>query len=406
MRPNTGRPYHAIPGPSVVPDEVLRAMHRAAPNIYAGELHDLVDGLLPDLRALAGGADHVAIYIGNGHAAWEAALVNALARGDRALAMATGHFGHGWADMARALGIEVSVIDCGKRSGGDPARLAEALADDRARTIRAVMITHVDTASTARADIAAARAALDATGHPALLMVDAIASLGCDPLLMADWGIDVLVGASQKGLMTPPGVAFLWFSEKARQAARRSDLKTPYWDWEPRVAGAVFYHKFCGTAPTHHLYGLRAALDLIAAEGLEAVWDRHARLAGAVWAAVGAWGKGGTMALNVPVAAERGHSVTGVRLAAPDASRLRAWCEDQAGVTLGIGLGMAPPDDPAWHGFFRIAHMGHVNAHMTLGVLSAMDAGLKALDIPHGSGAVEAATAALTARGGMRAAAQ
>ena len=406
MRADAGRTYHAIPGPSVVPDAVLRAMHRAAPNIYAGELHDLVDGLLPDLRALAGGADHVAIYIGNGHAAWEASLVNPLARGDKVLAMTTGHFGHGWAEAARALGIEVAVLDCGKRSGGDPARLAEALTEDRAHTIRAVLITHVDTASTARTDIAAVRAALEATGHPALLMVDAIASLGCDPLRMADWGIDVLVGASQKGLMTPPGVAFLWFSEKARAAARRSDLKTPYWDWEPRVAGPLFYNKFCGTAPTHHLYGLRVALDMIAAEGLEAVWDRHARLAGVVWAAVDAWGQGGTMELNVPVPAERGHSVTGVRLAAPDATRLRDWCEGQAGVTLGIGLGMAAFDDPAWHGFFRIAHMGHVNAHMTLGALAAMDAGLKALDIPHGPGAVEAATAALTAQGGLRAAAQ
>jgi alanine-glyoxylate transaminase/serine-glyoxylate transaminase/serine-pyruvate transaminase len=195
--------------------------------------------------------------------------------------------------------------------------------------------------------------------------------------------------------MTPPGMCFVWFNDKARAAGAKAGLRTPYWDWGPRVFGEMFYQHFCGTAPTHHIYGLREALDMIFEEGLPQVWARHAVLAGAVWAAVDAWGRGGPMELNVADPAHRGHSVTGVRIGAPHGTALRAWCEDQGGVTLGIGLGMAEPGDPAWHGFFRVAHMGHVNAHMTLGALATMDAGLKALGIPHGAGALDAAASAL-----------
>jgi alanine-glyoxylate transaminase/serine-glyoxylate transaminase/serine-pyruvate transaminase len=158
----------------------------------------------------------------------------------------------------------------------------------------------------------------------------------------------------------------------------------------------MFYQYFGGTAPTHHIFGLREALDmLVHEEGLEAAWARHARLAAAVWAACAAWGREGRLELNIADPAARSHAVTAVRLGAPDGTRLRRWLEAEAGVTLGIGLGMADPGDPAWHGFFRIAHMGHVNAHMTLGALAAIDAGLKALGIPHGPGAVEAATRAV-----------
>ena len=401
MRGTAGRPYRAIPGPSVVPDRVLQAMHRPAPDIYGGALHAMTATLYPDLRRVVGTDAHVAIYIGNGHAMWEAAIANLFSPGDRVLCFATGHFGHGWAQVARAMGVEVETLDCGRRSAGDMAQLDAALRADAGHRLRAVMVTHVDTASSARSDIAAIRAVLDAAGHPALLMVDAIASVGCDPMRMDAWGVDVLLGASQKGLMTPPGLGFLWFSERARAAGRGASLRSPYWDWEARIGGAEFYQLFCGTAPTHHLYGLRTALDmLLHEEGLDAALARHRRLAAAVWAAVDAWGQGGSMALNMADPAARAHGVTAVRLDAPHATRLREWCDSVAGVTLGIGLGMAARDDPQWHGFFRIAHMGHVNAHMTLGVLAAMDAGLKALGIAHGRGAVEAAAASLARDGG------
>ena len=389
-----GRQYLAIPGPSVMPDRVLQAMHRAAPNIYAGALHDMVETIWPDLRAVAGTAGNVALYIGNGHAGWEAANTNLFSRGDRALVLATGRFGHGWAESARALGIAVDLLDFGTGLV-DLARVEAALRADRAHAIKALLTTHVDTSSTVKADIPALRRLLDDTGHPALLAVDCIASLGCDEYRMDDWGVDVTVAASQKGLMTPPGLAFVWYSDRAARASARADLRTPYWNWTPRATAAEFWQMFCGTAPTHHLYGLREALTmLLHEEGLPATWARHDRLARAVWAAFDAWGAGNpAIGLNVPDPAFRGRSVTAARLGAPHATRLRTWTETMGGVTLGIGLGMSTPDDPRGDGFLRVAHMGHVNAHMTLGALAVMQAGMGALDIPFGPGALDAAAA-------------
>lgn len=388
-----GRPYVAIPGPSVVPDRVLAAMHRPSPNIYAGELVDMTRALIPDLKRVALCSGHVAIYIANGHGAWEAAVSNMFSRGDRALVVATGRFGHGWADAARRMGVDVELLDFGKSAPADPARIADVLGADKSHAIKAVLVTHVDTASSVRNDIAAIREAIDAAKHPALFAVDAIASLGCDELRMDDWGIDVLVGASQKGLMMPPGLAFVWLSEKALAASQKAGLATPYWDWKPRVAAEEFYQLFGGTAPTHHLYGLREALNMIAEEGLEQIWARHERLARAVWAAFEAWGADNGIALNIKDPACRGRSVTAACIPDGGAGRLRRWLEAEAGVTLGIGLGMALPSEPAYHDFLRVAHMGHVNAHMTLGVLATMEAGMQALGIPHGSGALEAAAA-------------
>ncbi|MBZ8117202.1 aminotransferase class V-fold PLP-dependent enzyme [Roseovarius sp. LXJ103] len=386
-----GTPYLAIPGPSVMPDAVLRAMHRASPNIYAGELIELTEGLIPDLRRVARTQHHVAIYIANGHGAWEAAFANTVGHGDGVLALATGRFGHGWAEMAERLGAEVSMLDFGKAAPVDAARVEAALRADKAHKIKAVLATHVDTSSSVLSDIASIRAAIDAAGHPALLMVDCIASLGCDVFEMDAWGVDVTVAGSQKGLMVPAGLGFVFFSEKAAARRREMRIVSPYWDWTLRAAPDVFYQYFCGTAPTHHLYGLRAALDMIHAEGIEAVWARHARLARAIWAACEAWSEGGALRLNLANPAHRSHAVTSLGLLAPKASDLRAWLEANTGVTLGIGLGMADPADPAWHGFFRIGHMGHVNAHMVLGMLGAVEAGLGALDIPHGTGGLSAA---------------
>ncbi len=390
-----GHPYLAIPGPSVVPDRVQRAMHRASPNIYEGELYSLVASLWPDLRAVAGTAENVAAYIGNGHALWEAANTNLFSRGQKVLVLASGVFGLGWANSARSIGVEVEVMDFGRNQPPDMAQVEARLRADAGAEIKAVLTTHVDTSSSARTDIAALRAAMDRADHPALLAVDCIASLGCDEFRMDEWGVDVTLAASQKGLMTPPGMGFVWFSEKARAMGRTADLRTPYWDWTPRADGPEFWQYWHGTAPTHHLYGLRESLTMILhEEGLPQVWARHQTLARTVWSAFDAWGQGNErIALNMADPAARGRSVTAARMGAPDAQRLRQWCETQAGVTLGIGLGMATEDDPKSTGFLRVAHMGHVNAHMTLGVLAVMEAGLQALAIPHGKGALEAATA-------------
>jgi alanine-glyoxylate transaminase / serine-glyoxylate transaminase / serine-pyruvate transaminase len=388
-----GRHTLAIPGPSVMPDRVLNAMHRAAPNIYSGELIDLTWSLVPDLRAVARTRYHVAIYIGNGHAVWEASLANVVGQGDLVLVPATGRFGHGWGQTAERLGARVEVMDFGRRDPADPGRIEERLAADKAHEIRAVLAVQTDTSTSVLSDIAAIRGALDRAGHPALLMVDCIASLACDRFEMDDWGVDVMVAASQKGLMTPPGLGFVWFNDRAAQARARVPVSA-YWDWNPRANPEEYYQLFCGTAPTHHLYGLREALTmLLREEGLEAAWRRHDKLARAVWAAFEAWGAGGPVELNVPDPAHRSRAVTALRIGAPHGTALRDWLTQKAGVTLGIGLGMAPPGDPAWHGFFRIGHMGHVNAHMILGTLGAIEAGMKALGLSYGRGGLEAAAA-------------
>ncbi len=391
-----GRTYLAIPGPSAMPDRVLRAMHRAAPNIYEGEIEVLAAGLVRDLKKVALTKYHCGIYISNGHGLWEAVNTNLFSRGDTALVMATGRFGHGWADYARQMGITVEVLDFGLKAPADAAQLEAALRADTDHKIKAVFVTHMDTATSIRNDIPSLRAAIDAAGHPALLAVDCIASLACDEFRMDDWGVDIMISASQKGLMVPPGLGFLFASDKAVEAGKTAGLRTPYWDWTPRLFPKFVYEYFGGTSPTHHMFGLRESLDMIAEEGLENIWARHAALSEALWAAFDAWSAGGhDIALNVADPALRSHSVTAARFGGGNAQRLRKWLESEAGVTLGIGLGMAEPGTPEIDSFLRVAHMGHVNTHMVLGVIASMEAGLQALDIPHGAGGVAAAASVI-----------
>lgn len=385
-----GRPYLAIPGPSVMPDRVLNAMHQPAPNIYEGAIIDMVAALVPDLKAVARTSGHVAIYIANGHGAWEAAAANTLCPGEKVLVLVTGRFGAGWGEVLARQGADVQLIDFGKRATVDLVRVEAALAADKSHEIKAVAVVHVDTATSVKNDIPAIRAVMDKLGHPALLMVDCIASLAVDRFEMDAWGVDVMVAASQKGLMTPPGLGFVFFNDKA--AARQVDRPSLYWDWAPRANPEMFYQYFGGTAPTHHLFGLRAALDMIAEEGgIEAVWARHEKLARAAWAAFETWGQAGPLEMNIADPALRSHAVTALRIGGENGSKLRAWVDEKAGLTLGIGLGMADPTDPAWHGFFRLGHMGHINAHMMMGALGVIEAGLVALGIPHGEGALAAA---------------
>ncbi|MBT0959178.1 aminotransferase class V-fold PLP-dependent enzyme [Alphaproteobacteria bacterium KMM 3653] len=394
MSLSNGRSYLAIPGPSVMPDAVLQAMHRAAPNIYSGELPDMMPGIVADLKRVARTEHSVAIYIGNGHAVWEAALANTLSRGDRVLMPGTGSFGHGWADLAERLHITVDRIDFGKHQPVNLDTLRGALAKDTEHTIKAILAVHTDTSTSIKNDIKGMRAVLDDLNHPALLMVDCMASLGCDPFEMDAWGADVMTAGSQKGLMTPPGLGFVFFNDRADLARETADLASSYWDWRPRANPEFFYQFSCGTAPTHHFYGLRAALDIIHGEGIENVWTRHHRLAQSVWAAAEAWGKGGSMALNVSDPVYRSHSVTTLSLGGSTADDLQNWITENTGVTLGIGLGMAEGRHVS-PGHFRIGHMGHVNAHMVLGMLGSIDLALKALGVDHGAGAVEAATRSL-----------
>lgn len=399
MSLNFGREQVLIPGPSVVPDRVLRAMHRASPNIYEGDLISLANSLYPDLNKIAKNSGDVAIYIGNGHAAWESSLTNTLSRGDTVLVLISGRFGRGWMDMAKFLGVNVTSLDFGADQPADPDRVKAVLASDADHKIKAVLTVQTDTASSVTNDIQALRSILDEVEHPALLMVDCMASLGCEPFDMDAWEVDVMLAGCQKGLMTPAGVAFTFIrGEKVWAAYEQASLKTPYWDWHRRLHGEFFHQKFCGTPPSHHLYGLREALDILIEEGIENSWHRHQVMASAVWAAVERWGAvSGHLACNVQAIPHRSLAVTTIKTAEGDGNRIRRWCEDNAGLTLGVGLDLESTLGGQSASHFRVGHMGHLNPPMLLGALATVDAALKALGIDHGTGALDAASAVIAA---------
>src|SRR3981189_1445186 len=336
-----GREFLAIPGPTTMPDEVLRAMHRPALDIYSDTMVDMTDSLLRDLSRLFATKSHSYIYIANGHGAWEAALSNVLSRGDKVLVLESGRFAIGWGKAARPTG---------------GMNYSEAIGK-----------------------------AIKATGHPALFMVDAVASLGCMPFEMDAWGIDVAMSGSQKGLMAPPGLGFVAANDRARQVPKTAGLRTPYWDWTARE-GAEHYRKYAGTAPVHLLFALRQAIDMLFDEQLENVFLRHRLLAEAVRRAVAVWAEGQVLGFNIAEAGERSNTVTTVVMAnGHDPVALHQYCKEKCGVVLGVGIGELQGQA------FRIAHMGHVNAPMILGTLGVIEVGLNALDIPHGKGGTEAA---------------
>ena len=383
-----GRHFLAIPGPSVIPDEVLRAMHRPAVNIYEGPLIDLTHSLYPDLKRIVGTAGEAFIYIANGHGAWDAALANLFSGGESVLVLESGTFAIGWGEFATAMGVEVEVLKAPKRRGVDPEAVEAHLRKDTSHAIKAVIVVQIDTASGVWNDIAAIRQAMDAAGHPALLMVDCIASTACVPYAMDAWGVDGTVSASQKGLMTPPGLSFVFANEKAMAAHRENGCRSLYWDWTSRANPEHYYKLFAGTAPVQHLFGLRRALDMIQDEGLDAVYRRHRSVARGVRAAVEHWGEGGPIELNILDPEARSNSVTTIRTGDIDAEGLRGFCEAELGVTLGLDLGVAV-------NAFRIGHMGHVNPPMILGTLASVELALTRLGAPFKTGGVEAATAAM-----------
>ena len=391
MTVRSGREFLAIPGPTTVPDEVLSAMHRPAVDLYSGEIIQVTMDCISDLKKIIRTGSEPFLYAANGHGAWEAALVNCLSRGDRVLALQSGMFGGAWAEMAEVLGLEVELLAAAPRRAIDPDALGDRLRADRAGRIKAVLAVQIDTAAGIVNDIPAIRQAVTEAGHPALVMVDTIASLACMPFEMDAWDVDVTVAGSQKGLMTPPGLAFVAAGERARTAHRRADLVTRYWDWSFR-AGDEHYMKYCGTAPEHLMFGLRRALDMLLEEGLENVFRRHALLAEAARAAVGRWSEGGAFGFNALEPSERSNSVTTLRFGEHDPQRLLDFCRERCGVVLGIGIG------PELSGrAIRIAHMGHVNAPTLLGVLGTFETALTALGIPHGRNGVAEAAASLGA---------
>jgi alanine-glyoxylate transaminase / serine-glyoxylate transaminase / serine-pyruvate transaminase len=380
-----GREFLAIPGPTNMPDEVLRAMHRPALDIYSDQMVELTDSLLRDLSKLFATKGRSYIHIANGHGAWESALSNVLSRGDKVLVLESGRFAIGWGNAAAAMGAEVEVLKGDWRRSIRPTEVEARLRLDTDHHIKAILAVQVDTASGAFNDIEAIGKAIKAASHPALFMVDAVASLGCMPFEMDEWGIDVAMSGSQKGLMTPPGLGFVAANDRALEVHKTANLRTPYWDWSERD-GPEHYRKYAGTAPVHLLFALRQAIDMLFDEQLENVFLRHRLLGEAVRRAVGVWSEGQVLGFNITEPGERSDTVTTVMMSnGHDPVALHDYCKQKCGVVLGVGIGELAGQA------FRIAHMGHINAPMILGTLGVIEVGLNALNIPHGKGGTEAA---------------
>ncbi len=384
MSVSNGRQFLSIPGPTNIPDAVVQAMTRPAIDLYTGEMIGITEGLLADLPRIFRTTGRVYLYAANGHGGWEAAFTNVLSRGDRVLVLESGRFAINWGDMARMMGAAIETLPQDVRKAVDPAAVEAHLRQDKAHAIKAILVVQIDTASGVVNDLPAIRKAIDNAQHPALLMVDAVASLGCMPFEMGAWGIDVAMTGSQKGLMTPPGIAIVAANAKAQAVHKTANMRTFYWDWTQRD-GAEHYQKYAGTPPMHTVFGLRKALDMIFAEGLENVWKRHALLAEATRRAVEKWSAGEVLAFNISNPAERSNSVTNVLVQDRDPRIILDFAREKCGVALGQGIGSLAGKA------FRIAHMGHTNAPMVLGTLGAIEIALKALGIAHGKGGVDAA---------------
>ncbi len=380
-----GRQFLHTPGPTAIPARVLNAMHRQPLDLTDPELVELMQRCFDDLKRVFKTSGEIFIYIANGHGGWEAVLANLFAAGDHALIPETGHFSSSWAEQARSLGVDVVDVPGDLRRAIDPGAVEAALRADSGGRIKAVLAVHTDTATGITCDVPAIRRAIDAAGHPALLVVDAVASLCAVPFDMDDWGVDVALSASQKALMGPPGLAIVAANARARKVASATHRHRHYWDWNLR-AGPEGYKRFCGTSPEHGLFALRAALDLVFEEGLDRVVARHARLAGATRAAVEVWCQAGDLEFNALHPGERSNSVTTI-LTPPGfhSGKLRDYGRDQRSVALGGGLGALGGKA------FRIGHLGDLNEPMILGCLAGVELILCDLGLRHGAGGVRAA---------------
>lgn len=387
-----GRRFLHSPGPTPLPDAVMHAMSvqpmdlgdpRVDANIAACE-----QGLR---RLLHSERADVFLYACNGHGVWEAVVENLSAPGQAVLIAGTGHFSESWAIQTEALGRRVVRTPWREGWPIDAAAVEQALRDDASHEIQALFVVHTDTASGVTSDLGKLRRALDAARHPALLVADVVASLGAAPFAMDELGVDVSVGASQKGLMCPPGVGFVGVNAKAFAAAERNPAPRFYWDWVRRKA-EMSYRKFCGTPPQNLLFGMEAALQLIFGEGLPAVWARHARLATAVHAAVEGWREGGAVDFFAQQPASRSVSVTtvAVKPGVVEIDTLREVARERYQVAMAGGLG------PLTGRAFRIGHLGDCNPAMILGAIGGAEAALRALGVPVGDG-VQRAVKALAA---------
>lgn len=383
-----GQHFLNIPGPSPVPERVLRAMNRQVIDHRGPEFQALGREILSGCRAVFQTANPVVIYPGSGTGAWEATIVNTLSPGDRVLMVETGHFATLWKKMADRWGIEVDFVEGDWRSGVDPALIEAKLAEDRTHAIKAVAVVHNETSTGVTSRIAEIRKAIDAVNHPALFLVDSISGLASADLRHDEWGVDVTVSCSQKGLMLPPGLGFTALSDKALAASKTNRMPRSYWDWSEMLklnADGWFPY----TPATNMLYGLNEAIAILLEEGLENVFARHQRLAAATRAAVEAWG------LEILCRNPNEYSPVLTAVMTPpshDADAFRKITLEKYDISLGTGLAKLAGK------VFRIGHLGECNALTLIGALSGVEMGLAAAGVPHRSGGVQAAMAALEGR--------
>jgi alanine-glyoxylate transaminase/serine-glyoxylate transaminase/serine-pyruvate transaminase len=385
-----GRLFFANPGPTNIPDSILHAVGHHTVDFHDPDFMKLYqecwDGVLKILKT----RQHMFMYTGSGHAAWEASLVNVMSPGETILILETGNFSESWGRMAADLGMKVRTLACDWRVGADMAALQALLEADTGHEIKAIGAVHNETATGLFLPLDEVRAAIDAAKHPALLLVDTISSLGCFDLRMDEWGLDVVVGGSQKGLMLPTGMAFTGVSGKALEASKRSTSPKHYFSWQVMLGRAQ--RSFVGTVPTSQFYGLRESIRLIEEEGLENVFARHARLAEAVRRCVRQWSGNNGPQLFCANPARESDSVTAVLMPEGyDAEAVRNTTKTRFNVSLGAGLSKLAGK------VFRIGHLGDLNEPMILGTLAAVEMALKINNVPHGAGGVDAAMEYLAA---------
>jgi alanine-glyoxylate transaminase/serine-glyoxylate transaminase/serine-pyruvate transaminase len=384
-----GQHFLQVPGPSPVPERIQRAIHRQVIDHRGPEFQKLAQEVLVGIKEIFGTRQPVIIYPASGTGAWEAAIVNTLSPGDRVLMAETGQFATLWRQLAERWSIEVDFLPGDWRHGIDAAAIEAKLTEDKQHAIKAVMVVHNETSTGTLSDIAAVRQAMDAAHHPALLMVDAISSLGAVPVKHDSWGVDVTVSGSQKGLMVPPGLSFTAISEKALEASKTNKLPRSYWDWKGML-GFNAKGFFPYTPAITLLYGLREALAMLGEEGLDNVFARHQRLAAACRAAVRAWG------LEILCADPKAYSpvVTGVVMPPGlDADNFRQAALEHFNISYGAGLGKIAGK------VFRIAHLGDCNELTLMAALCATEMTLKLAAVPHKAGGVAAAMGSFTEAG-------
>jgi alanine-glyoxylate transaminase/serine-glyoxylate transaminase/serine-pyruvate transaminase len=378
---HTGRHFLQIPGPTNVPDRILRAMDAPVIDHRSAEFASLGKEVLEGMRGIFQTAGPVVMYPASGTGAWEAAIVNTLSPGDRVLLFETGHFSFLWRGVAEKFGIQVDYVPGNWRRGANAAELESRLAADHGHAIKAVLVVHNETSTGVTSRIPELRRALDSAHHPALLLVDTISSLASIDYRHDEWGVDVTIAGSQKGLMLPPGMSFNALSEKALRASENARLPRSYWDWQemlkPNRNGLFPY-----TPPTNLLYGLREALHMLREEGLANVFRRHERYAEATRAAVRAWG------LEIVCEEPREYSSALTAVFMPeghDADKLRAVILEHFDMSLGAGLSKFAGR------IFRIGHLGSFNDLMLAGTLCGVEMGLRLAGVPHKQGGVLAA---------------